>query len=271
MNRPPCTCSDTLRRGQPSAFTLIELLVVVAIIAILAAMLLPALSKAKTKAYAVNDISNCKQAMLAAAMYCGENNDVLPSPTLDWGYVGDCWAASRGVNNTGLVPLGPVTAASFKMTYDAQSSFFTGAAPAGKPALLYPYLKTIKILNCPQDFVNAAYYNRGELISSYVWNGALVAYGGSAKVFKITQFKPTNILQWENNEANTDAGSWNGFANAPLEGGITAVSQRHGKTAQVGRIDGSAGRISMIDITAWSLNNTTPNDMWCNPSSANGH
>jgi hypothetical protein len=104
-----------------------------------------------------------------------------------------------------------------------------------------------------------------------VWNGAPVAYGASTKVFKITVFKPTNILQWENNEANTAEGSWNGFANTPTEGGILAVSQRHGKTAQVGRMDGSAGRISIIDITAWSLNNTTPNDMWCNPNSANGH
>ena len=75
-----------LHRG----FTLLELLVVIAIIAILAALLLPALAKAKGRGYATACLSSLRQIGLASLMYAGDNQDELPRTS----HQGQSWVST---------------------------------------------------------------------------------------------------------------------------------------------------------------------------------
>jgi len=272
----PGPASRSTAAGNLDAFTLIDLAVVIAIIGLLAVMVLPTLAGTKGRACAANDISNFKQTMTGMMMYCNENNDYMPAP--GWNNGSACWIIAANIQPAVMANH---TLANYQTHVIYQTAWFTGIGkppmiigPPG-PGQLYQYLKNPNIFRCPEDMVvNSAYLARGELISSYIWNGAIVAYGENAfdvsKPYKISRFKPTNILQWEGNEKITSGGIWNDFSGYPSDGGNPAFSQRHGNAAPVGRIDGSAGHVLYADMVNWA-NDTNLNDLWYSPITANGH
>jgi prepilin-type N-terminal cleavage/methylation domain-containing protein len=139
---PKTTCPAP--RFATGAFTLIELLVVIAIIAILAAMILPALARAKQKTQGVYCLNNTKQMSLAWNMYAGDNTDKL-APNSDGGQCGQtagtaAWVAGWLDFGTGQ-PAGSNTNVQMLVNHDAY--------PYG--AYLGPYIKNPASFKCPAD------------------------------------------------------------------------------------------------------------------------
>src|SRR5438093_125304 len=114
------------------AFTLIELLVVIAIIAILAGLLLPALSRAKSAAHSLACLNNLRQLQLCWHLYAHDNNDTLPPNN----YVYD-------VNTGGPLLLSLSWCLGNTRTDTTTSNIENGA--------LFPYNRTAAIYHCPSD------------------------------------------------------------------------------------------------------------------------
>jgi prepilin-type N-terminal cleavage/methylation domain-containing protein/prepilin-type processing-associated H-X9-DG protein len=261
-----------IRTRQNRAFTLIELLVVIAIIAILAAMLLPALSRAKAKAQQTQCLGNVRQLQLASLIYVNDFNDCFPN--------NDVGSPSSLAGPNAWIQ-GNVQ--QFSTPPQPYATYWISAGA------LWPYNKSYAIYGCPssQAMVNGTTpHNRSYSIS--VWLSCNNVSQTKSDVYatealKVSQVKNVaNAIDFmEENQISIDNGVI-GIFSLTTAGIWNLPSNRHGNSGTLTFVDGHAeawswkgivntlnSRWNAVNPTVGSASNQRP-DATTNPVNPSG-